>query len=65
MRAKWVSKEYEQEKYLLLTHLSQDKTVEEYINEFEKLCLICDLQEKESFKIARFIRGLSKGIRKR
>lgn len=64
MRDKWVSKEYEQEQYLKLTHLSQDNgmSVEEYMKEFEKLCLICDLQEKETFKIARFVKGLSKGI---
>ncbi|XP_048227253.1 uncharacterized protein LOC125369283 [Ricinus communis] len=63
MRDKWVSKEYEQEQYLKLTHLSQDNmSVEEYVKEFEKLCLICDLHEKETFKIARFIKGLSKGI---
>ncbi|CAO2825173.1 unnamed protein product [Amaranthus hypochondriacus] len=64
MRDKWVSKEYEQEQYLKLTHLSQETemSVEAYIREFEKLCLICDLQEKEAFKIARFIKGLSKHI---
>ncbi|CAO2820911.1 unnamed protein product [Amaranthus hypochondriacus] len=64
MRDKWVSKEYEQEQYLKLTHLSQETemSVEDYIREFEKLCLICDLQEKEAFKIARFIKGLSKHI---
>ena len=64
MKDKWVSKEYEQEQYLKLTHLSQDDgmSVEDYLKEFEKLCLICDLQEKEAFKIARFVKGLSKTI---
>ena len=34
MKDKWVSKEYEQEQYLKLTHLSQDDgmSVEDYLN---------------------------------
>ncbi|XP_057248889.1 uncharacterized protein LOC130590465 [Beta vulgaris subsp. vulgaris] len=35
------------------------------MKEFEKLCLICDLQEKETCKIARFVKGLSKVISKK
>ena len=51
MKDKWVSKEYEQEQYLKLTHLSQEDGmhVEDYITKFEKFCLISDLQEKEAF----------------
>ena len=33
--------------------------------EFDKLCLICDLAEKETMKIARFIRGLNRHIAKK
>ncbi|CAO2822571.1 unnamed protein product [Amaranthus hypochondriacus] len=63
MREKWVNREYEQEQYLKLTHLSQENmSVEDYIKEFEKMCLVCDLQEKKTFKMASFVKGLSKSI---
>ena len=66
LRAKYLPDDYEQVQYLKLTSLSQDNmSVFEYMAEFDKLCLICDLAEKETMKIGRFIRGLNWHIYKR
>uniref|UniRef100_A0A803NF70 Uncharacterized protein n=1 Tax=Chenopodium quinoa TaxID=63459 RepID=A0A803NF70_CHEQI len=40
-------------------------SVEDYIKEFERLGLTCDLQEKEAYKIARFVKGLTKEINRK
>ena len=46
---KFLPKDFEQEMFLKLTKLRQGPlTVEEYIREFERLTLLCDLQEKNS-----------------
>uniref|UniRef100_A0A803LFW0 CCHC-type domain-containing protein n=1 Tax=Chenopodium quinoa TaxID=63459 RepID=A0A803LFW0_CHEQI len=37
-------------------------SVSEYTKEFEKLCMLCDLQEKEEMKIGRYIKGLTPSI---
>ncbi|XP_048228313.1 uncharacterized protein LOC125369577 [Ricinus communis] len=63
MERRWVPREYEQDQYVKLTRLTQgDLSVDEYVREFERLGLMCDLQEKEPLKIARFTKGLSKPI---
>ncbi|XP_048229368.1 uncharacterized protein LOC125369936 [Ricinus communis] len=63
MERHWVPREYEQDQYVKLTRLTQgDLSVDEYVREFERLGLMCDLQEKEPLKIARFTKGLSKPI---
>ncbi|XP_074324107.1 uncharacterized protein LOC141661026, partial [Apium graveolens] len=66
LRARYLPDDYEQVQYLKLTSLSQDTmSVSEYVAEFDRLCLICDLAEKETMKIARFIRGLKRPIAKK
>ncbi|XP_074299023.1 uncharacterized protein LOC141630031 [Silene latifolia] len=40
-------------------------TVIEYIKEFEKMSIVCDLEEKEELRVARFIKGLTPAIAKR
>ncbi|XP_074299024.1 uncharacterized protein LOC141630032 [Silene latifolia] len=40
-------------------------TVTEYIKEFEKMSIVCDLEEKEELRVARFIKGLTPAIAKR
>ncbi|KAJ9536696.1 hypothetical protein OSB04_un000081 [Centaurea solstitialis] len=66
LRNKYLPDDYEQTQYLKLTSLTQDDmSVMEYVAEFDKLCLVCDLAEKETMKIARFIRGLNRPIAKK
>ena len=64
--AKYLPAGYEVEQYLKLTSLSQGTmSVSEYIDEFDKLCFSCDLEEEETKKIERFIRGLNWHIYKK
>lgn len=63
MKEKFIPREYEQEQYIKLTSLMQDDlSVAEYTRDFERLCIVCDMQEKEALKIARYLKGLSKKI---
>lgn len=66
LRAKYIPYDYELGKFLKLTSLSQGTmSVSEYTSEFEKLCFIYDLEEEETKKIAKFIRGLNWPIYKK
>ena len=66
MRSKYLPHDFEQVQYLKLTLLTQDtKSVNEYIAEFDRLTSLCDLEEKESMRIARFIKGLNRPIAKK
>ncbi|KAK9733218.1 hypothetical protein RND81_04G051900 [Saponaria officinalis] len=52
--------------YLRLTSLSQENSsVSDYIHEFEKMSIICDLEEKQELRTARFIRGLNPNLAQR
>ena len=63
MEQRWVPREYVQDQYVKLTRLNQgERSIDEYVHEFEKLNLVCDIQEKEPLKIARFTKRLSKSI---
>ncbi|XP_021726914.1 uncharacterized protein LOC110694068 [Chenopodium quinoa] len=63
MRSKYLPHDFEQILYVKLTMLTQDtKSVNEYIAEFDKLTSLCDLDEKEPLRIARFLKGLNRTI---
>lgn len=63
LRAKYLPDDFEQIQYLKLTTLTQDTlSVNEYIAEFDRLTTMCDLNEKEPMRIARFIKGLHRPI---
>lgn len=52
--------------YLKLKSLKQNSlTVKEYVVEFEKLSMMCDLKERTEHKIARFITGLDNSLPRR
>ncbi|KAL8123085.1 hypothetical protein AgCh_011175 [Apium graveolens] len=59
-RAKYIPLHYKFECIMKMTSLSQGTmSVSEYTSEFYRLRLICDLEETETIKIGRFIRGLN------
>ncbi|XP_074303003.1 uncharacterized protein LOC141637418 [Silene latifolia] len=63
---RFLPRDYEQDNYLKLQSLEQGSmTVTEYIKEFEKMSIVCDLEEKEELRVARFIKGLTPAIAKR
>ncbi|XP_074288806.1 uncharacterized protein LOC141613962 [Silene latifolia] len=56
-------RDYEQDNYLKLQSLEQGSmSVTDYIKEFEKMSIVCDLEEKEELRVARFIKGLTPAI---
>ncbi|XP_048228314.1 uncharacterized protein LOC125369579 [Ricinus communis] len=58
MERHWVPREYEQDQYVKLTRLTQgDLSVDEYVREFERLGLMCDLQEKEPSRLLVSLKG--------
>lgn len=63
LRKRFLPREFIQDQFLKLNHLEQKNlSVAEYTKEFEKLCMLCDLQEKEEMKIGRYIKGLTPSI---
>ncbi|XP_074305230.1 uncharacterized protein LOC141640277 [Silene latifolia] len=66
LQNRFMPRDYEQEQYLKLTSLSQGNlSVTDYITEFERLIMVCDLEEREEMQIARFIKGLSPSLAQR
>ncbi|XP_074305735.1 uncharacterized protein LOC141640955 [Silene latifolia] len=66
LQKRFVPRDYEQEQYLMLTSLSQGNlSVNDYIKEFERLIMVCDLEEREEMQIARLIKGLSPSLAQR
>ncbi|XP_074315568.1 uncharacterized protein LOC141651769 [Silene latifolia] len=60
---RFLPRDYEQENYLKLQSLMQENmSVTEYIKEFEKMSIVCDLEDKEELRVARFIKGLTPAI---
>ncbi|XP_074303027.1 uncharacterized protein LOC141637448 [Silene latifolia] len=60
---RFLPRDYKQENYLKLQSLTQESmSVTEYIKEFEKMSIVCDLEEKEELRVARFIKGLTLAI---
>ncbi|KAK9689681.1 hypothetical protein RND81_09G074900 [Saponaria officinalis] len=63
---RFLPRDYEQDSYLKLTSLSQENSsVSDYISEFEKMSIICNLEEKQELRTARFIRGLNPNLAQR
>ncbi|PKU68398.1 RNA-directed DNA polymerase [Dendrobium catenatum] len=63
LQRKYLPDYYRQDLFLKLHRLQQQqRTVEEYVAEFEQLSLKCDLNEPHENTIARFIEGLQPSI---
>ncbi|GKE94609.1 reverse transcriptase domain-containing protein [Tanacetum coccineum] len=63
MKAKFLPENHRQEAFLDYHNLSQQNmTVEEVINEFDKLRMRCDVAEEEEHVVARFLRVLKPEI---
>ncbi|XP_074298990.1 uncharacterized protein LOC141629986 [Silene latifolia] len=63
---RFLPRDYEQDNYLKLTYLAQEGlNVADYVKEFEKLSIVCDLEEKEELRTTRFIRGLNPTLQQR
>jgi len=59
LKARFSPSSYIQDSYSQLHNLTQrDMSVDEYIREFEKLLIKCDIQELEEQTIVRYLRGL-------
>ncbi|XP_074278572.1 uncharacterized protein LOC141602165 [Silene latifolia] len=66
LQKRFMPRDYEQEQYLKLTSLSQGNlSVTDYIKEFERLIMVCDLEEREEMQIAQLIKGLSPSLAQR
>jgi hypothetical protein len=64
MKEKYVPRTYLQDKYMKMTSLKQGaRSVEEYIQEFEELTMVCGLVEEKEQKMARFLNGLEYKLR--
>ncbi|XP_074283060.1 uncharacterized protein LOC141607609 [Silene latifolia] len=60
---RFLPRDYEQENYLKLQSLSQENLfLADYVKEFERMTIVCDLEEKEVLRVARFIKGLTPSI---
>ncbi|XP_048496345.1 uncharacterized protein LOC125495615 [Beta vulgaris subsp. vulgaris] len=63
LKKRFIPREYLQEQFLKLNQIQQNsKSVAEYTKEFERLCILCELDKKEEMKIGRFITGLRPSI---
>ncbi|KAI4380092.1 hypothetical protein MLD38_006318 [Melastoma candidum] len=62
MTKRFLSEHYRRDLYLKLQSLQQVSSVSEYTREFERLLLLCDVQEAQEQTIARYLRGLKPHI---
>lgn len=63
MRKRFVPRTYRQELFVRLNSSCQTTmSVEQYIKEFERLHMACDIQEEEEQKNVRFLVGLNRSI---
>ena len=64
MRRKYVPPTYRQQLYVQFSTLNQGtKSVQEYVQEWERLAVKCDAQDEEELRVGRFIAGLREEIR--
>ena len=63
MRARFIPITYKQSLYLKWSNLQQHGgLLEEYIKEFTRLAIVCEIEESEELKVGRFLAGLDKKI---
>ncbi|XP_057543321.1 uncharacterized protein LOC130821549 [Amaranthus tricolor] len=66
LRRKYVPRNYRQQLYMKWGTLRQDnRTVSDYIQEWERLSVVCDTNETEEMKVGKFIGGLREDLRKK
>ena len=66
MKRKYVPSTYKQQLYVQLSSLVQgNKSVSDYIQEQEKLTVLCDVNESEELRVRKFIAGLREDIRRK
>ncbi|XP_057247500.1 uncharacterized protein LOC130589887 [Beta vulgaris subsp. vulgaris] len=66
MKKRFLPSDFTQDMFRKLQVLQQNTlSVEEYVVEFEKINMLCDVDEKAEHKIARFIAGLDKKLAKK
>ena len=66
MKRRYVPTTYKQQQIVQLHAMKQGtRSVEDYMNEWERLYVLCDLHEAEEIKVGRFVAGLREEIRDR
>ncbi|XP_057526384.1 uncharacterized protein LOC130805617 [Amaranthus tricolor] len=66
LRRKYVPSSYKQQLYVQWSTLRQgSKSVADYIQEWEKLAVLCDINEPEEMKVGKFIEGLREDLREK
>lgn len=61
LRTKYVPSNYKQQLYTNWSHLKQgSKTVSEYIQEGERLTVLCEIDEPEELRLGRFLGGIKR-----
>ena len=64
MRRKYVPPSYRQQLYVQFNTLTHgNKSVKEYIQEWERLTVLCDVNDDEELRVGKFIAGLREDIR--
>ncbi|XP_057526371.1 uncharacterized protein LOC130805605 [Amaranthus tricolor] len=64
MRRKYIPSAYKQQQYIQLNSMKQgSRSVQEYVNEWERTYVLCDINEPEDMRVSRFIAGLREDIR--
>ena len=66
LRRKYVPPTYRHQLYMRFNTLTQgNRSVQEYLQEWEKLTVLCDTNEMEDLRVSRFITGLREDIREK
>ncbi|XP_057538377.1 uncharacterized protein LOC130815879 [Amaranthus tricolor] len=64
MRRRYVPKSYKQQQYVQLNAMKQgNRSVQEFMNEWERLYVLCDIHDPEDMRVSRFVAGLREEIR--
>lgn len=66
LRKKYVPSNYKEQLYVQWNTLSQgNKSVSEFIQEWERLSVLCEVHETEDMRVGKFLTGLKEDIRKK